>query len=127
MLKFFKSLKFPDHLIELVHIWYGDRYSSKVLFSNTPAHYHKVKVMDLEKFLKLFKGSYFPNYMMDFVRIWYDDRHSSKVLFSSTLPMPMTQGQGHRLKNVYIKVFKELIFTKPYDGFCHICYRLVSP
>ena len=34
-LKFFKSLYFPDHLIDLVHIWYDDSYSSKVLFSNT--------------------------------------------------------------------------------------------
>ena len=49
-LKFFKSLYFPDHLIDLVHIWYDDRYSSKVLFSNTLAHYLKVKVMDLEIF-----------------------------------------------------------------------------
>ena len=47
-LKFFKSLYFPDHLVDLVHIWYDDRYSSKVLFSNTPAHYLKVKVTDLE-------------------------------------------------------------------------------
>ena len=50
MLKFFKSLHFPDQLIDLVHIWYDDRYSSKVIFSNTPAHYLKVKVMDLAIF-----------------------------------------------------------------------------
>ena len=49
-LKSFKNLYFPDHLIGLVHIWYDDRYSSKVLFSNTPAYYLKVKVMDLENF-----------------------------------------------------------------------------
>ena len=28
-LKCFKILYFPDHLIDLVHIWYDDRYSSK--------------------------------------------------------------------------------------------------
>ena len=50
MLKFIKSLYVPDHLIDLVHIWFDDRYSSKVLFSNTPAHYLKVKIMDLEIF-----------------------------------------------------------------------------
>ena len=43
-LKFFKSIYFPDHLVDLVHIWYDDIYSSKVLFSNTLAHYLKVKV-----------------------------------------------------------------------------------
>ena len=57
---FFKSLYFPDHLIVLVHICYDDRYSSKVLFSNTQAHYLKVKVMDLEIFnVKVFLGAHF--------------------------------------------------------------------
>ena len=37
-------------MIDLVYIWYVDRYSFKVLFSNTPAHYLKVKVRDLEIF-----------------------------------------------------------------------------
>ena len=37
-------------MIDLVHIWYDDRYSSKVLFSNIQAYYLKVKVMDLEIF-----------------------------------------------------------------------------
>ena len=77
-LKFFKSLYFPDLFIDLVHIWYNDRYNSKVLFSNTLAHYLKVRSRSWpEKFLmKTFKSSYFPNDMMDFVHIWYDDRYS---------------------------------------------------
>ena len=86
-LKFFKSLYFPDHLIDLVHISCDDRYSSKVLFSNTTAHHLKVKVRSRSwtfLMLKIFKSSYFPNYMMDFVHIWYDDGYSSKVLFSNT-------------------------------------------
>ena len=96
MLKFFKSLYLPDILIDLVHfIWYDDRYSSKVLFSNTPVHYLKVKVRSRSwtlKFLmlKFFKSSCSPSYMMDFVHIWYDDRYNSKVLFSNTLPLPVT-------------------------------------
>ena len=69
-LKFFKSLFFPDHMIDLVHIWYDDRYSSKVLFSNTPAHYLKVRS-----------------------RSW-------------------------TLEIFNVKDFKELIFSKLYDGFC---------
>ena len=36
MLKFFKTLYFPNHTINLVYIWYDDRYRSKVLFNNTP-------------------------------------------------------------------------------------------
>ena len=34
-LKFFKSLYFLNHLMDLVHIWYNDRYRSKVSISNT--------------------------------------------------------------------------------------------
>ena len=36
--------------MDLVHIWYGDRYRSKVSFSNTSAHALdlKVKVTDFE-------------------------------------------------------------------------------
>ena len=30
------SSYFPDHMVDLVYIWCDDRYSSKVLFSNTP-------------------------------------------------------------------------------------------
>ena len=79
----------------------------KFLISNTPAHYLKGKVMDLEIFLmlKIFKSSYFPNYKMDFVHIWYDDRYSSKVLFSNTLSMPMTSRSSHRLKSFVLKFF----------------------
>ena len=48
----FNSSYFPNHLIHLVHIWFDDRYRSKVLFSNTLTHAYdlKVKVMDLEIF-----------------------------------------------------------------------------
>ena len=93
----FTWLYFPDHLIDLVHNWYDDRYSSKGLFSNTPAHYLKVKIKDLEIFnVKDFlRAQIFPNYTMDFVHFWYDDRYRSKVLFSNThCPCPWPQGQS---------------------------------
>ena len=35
LLKFFKSLYFLNHLMNLVHIWTNDRYRSKVYISNT--------------------------------------------------------------------------------------------
>ena len=34
-LKIFKNSYFPNYTMDFVHIWYDDRYSSKVLFSNT--------------------------------------------------------------------------------------------
>ena len=59
--KIFKSLYFPDHSIDLVHIWYDDRYSSKVLFGNPlpmliPQRQGQVKVMDRILNIKDFHG-----------------------------------------------------------------------
>ena len=48
--KVFKTSLFPNPLMDLVYIWYDDRYWSKILFSTipTPMHDLKVKVTDLE-------------------------------------------------------------------------------
>ena len=50
--KVFKSSYFPNCKMDLVHIWYDDRYRSKVSFSNTPADAHdlKVKITDFWNF-----------------------------------------------------------------------------
>ena len=54
MLKFyvrvFRTSLFPNPLMDLVYIWYDDRYWSKFLFSTIPNSMHdlKVKVTDLE-------------------------------------------------------------------------------
>ena len=67
MLKFFKSSYFPNHM-DLVHIWYDDRYRSNVSFSNTPTYALdlKVKVKDFEilqikYYVKVFKELIFSN------------------------------------------------------------------
>ena len=48
--KVFKTSLFPNPLMDLVYVWYNDRYWSKILFSTipTPIHDLKVKVTDLE-------------------------------------------------------------------------------
>ena len=72
ILKFLKSSYFPNHAMVLLYICYDDRYRSKGLFNNTPAHAYdfKVKVTDLEIFnTNVFKSSYFLNHMMDWVYI----------------------------------------------------------
>ena len=72
--------------------------------------------------LKFFKTSYFPNCTMDLVHIWCDDRYRSKVSFSNTpahaydLRVKVIDFEILQIK-YYIKVFKELIFSKSYDGF----------
>ena len=51
MLKIFiKSSYFPNDTMDFVHIWYDDRYSSKVFIQQYPAHAYdlKVKVADLK-------------------------------------------------------------------------------
>ena len=46
----FKKLSFPNSMMDMVHIWYDDRYWSKVLFSTipTPACGLKIKVVELQ-------------------------------------------------------------------------------
>ena len=46
----FRTSLFPNPLMDLVYIWYNDRYWSKILFSTIPTRMHdlKVKVTDLE-------------------------------------------------------------------------------
>ena len=60
--------------------------------------------------------------MMDLVHIWYDDRYRSTVFFSNTathahdLKVKFTDFEILQIK-YYVKVFKELVFSKPNDGF----------
>ena len=54
-------------MMDLVHIWYDDRYRSKVSFSNTPTHAHDLKVkftdseiLQIKYYVKVFKELVFP-------------------------------------------------------------------
>ena len=49
-IKVFRTSLFPNPWMDLVYIWYDDRYCSKIVFSTipTPMHNLKVKVTDLE-------------------------------------------------------------------------------
>ena len=48
--KVFTTSLFPNPVMDLVQVWYNDRYWSKILHSTipTPIHDPKVKVTDLE-------------------------------------------------------------------------------
>ena len=94
MLKFyfkdFRPSLFPNPLMDLVYIWYDDRFWFKLLFSTipTPMHDLKVKATDLELLclhftLNVFRTSLFPNPLMDLDHVWYDDRYWSKILHSA--------------------------------------------
>ena len=80
--------------MDLVHVWYDDRYWSKILWGtiHTPVHDFKVKVTDLRFFMwkfyvKVFRASLFPNPLMDLVHVWYNDGYWSKIL-RRTIPTP---------------------------------------
>ena len=47
-IKIFRTSLFPNPMMDLVLVWYGDRYWSKILHSTTSIHDLKVKVMNLE-------------------------------------------------------------------------------
>ena len=51
-----KNLHFASHMMDLVYIWYDDRYWSKVLFTTIPipTHYLKVKVTDFSRLKRIF-------------------------------------------------------------------------
>ena len=72
--------------MDLVHVWYDDRYWSKSLQGAipTPVHDLKVKVrlgiFMLKFYVEVFRTSLFPNPLMDLVHVWYDDRYWSKIL-----------------------------------------------
>ena len=59
--------------MDLVHIWFHDRYWSKAFVNtiSTPEHNVEVKVTDLEVkvFVKVFKTSLFPNLIIDLIQL----------------------------------------------------------
>ena len=63
--KDFRTSLFLNPMRYLVHIWYEDRYWSKILHSTVPIHIHdfKVKVTDLEisclSFMSTFLGLHY--------------------------------------------------------------------
>ena len=86
MLKFcvkvFRTSLFPNHIMDLGHVWYDDRYWSKILCSTIyiPIHGLKVKVTDLNFYVKVCRTSIFLILVMYLVHILYDDKYVSNFL-----------------------------------------------
>ena len=129
MLKFyvkvFRTSLFPNLVMDLVHMWYDDRYWSKLLCSTItiPLHSLKVKVTDLDFFMskfyiKVFRISLFPNLVMDLVHIWYDDRYWSKLL-CSTIPPPLPPPNYLKVKVTDLDFLCKIFAFKIYNvSFC---------
>ena len=67
---------FPNHMMYLVHVWYDDRYWSKIWHSNipTPLHIHdlKVKVTNLEFLCLIFALKFLEfHYFQTLWCIWF--------------------------------------------------------
>ena len=89
-IKVFKTSLFSNVITDLIHLWYGYTYWSKILHStiHTTLGLVKVKVTDLEFFMlkfyvEVFSISLILNYMMDLVPIWYHGRYWSKHFIST--------------------------------------------
>ena len=101
MLKFyvkvFTTSLFPNSLMDLIHIWYDDRYWSKILQGTIPTprtwswgQSNRLRMFMLKFCVTVFRTSLFINPLMDLVHVWYDDRHWSKILRVPSPPWYMT-------------------------------------
>ena len=93
-------------MMDLVPIWYHDRYWSKVFISTINSHDHDLEIkvtenLNVKVFVKVFKTSVSTNLITDVIHLWYDDTYWSKILCST---IPTTLG------NVKVK-FTDLEFS----------------
>ena len=134
MLKFyvkvFRTSLFSNPMMDLVYIWYDDKYWSKILFNTIPTPMHDLKVKSqartfmLTFYIKVFRTSFFPNPLMDLVHIWCDDKYWSKILFN-TIPTPMhdlkVKSQARTFMiTFYVKVFRTSLFPNPIMDLVHV-------
>ena len=82
--KVFRISLLLNQMMDLVPIWYHDRYWSKVFISTISTHDHDLEV-EVTVFVKVFKTSLFPNLITDLIHLWYDDTYWSKILPISIL------------------------------------------
>ena len=118
-------------MMDLVHVWYDNRYWSKILHSTipTPTYDLKVKVTDLELFMlkfyvKVFRTSLFPNPVVYLFPVWYDDRGWSKIL-CSMIPNPVHDFKVKvtDLEFLYWSLclsFYNVCFCEAFDGLIHV-------
>ena len=132
MLKFcvkvFRTSLFPNPMMDLVHVWYDDRYWSKILHSTipTPIHDLKGKVTYLElsclSFTLSFRTALFPNPVVYLFNFWYDDRCWSKIL-CSTIPNPVHDFKVKVSDFLYWSLclsFYNVCFWEAFVGLIHV-------
>ena len=103
MLKFFKTSYFPNCMMDFVHIWYDDRYSSQVFIQQYPAHAYDltVKVTNLKKFiLKFFKSSYIQT--LQWILFIFGMMIDTGPKFYSAMPPAHAHGPKVKVKNLEI-------------------------
>ena len=90
-----QCLFFVKPLMELIHVWHGDRDWSKILCGiiPNPVHDLKVKVTDLEFLYKsfvlksLYNFCFFAKPSMDFIPVWHDWTLSN--ILCGAIPIPV--------------------------------------
>ena len=84
--KVFKTSLFSKLITDLIHLWYGYTYWSKILRITSPTtlgHGHSLRIFMLKFFVEVFSISLLLSYTMDLVPFWYHDRYWSKVFIST--------------------------------------------
>ena len=122
-IKVFRTSLFPNPMMDLVHIWYDDRYWSKILHSTIPTPIHDLKVMVTDRtfmlkfYVKVFRTSLFPNPVVYLFHVWYDDRCWSKIL-CSMIPSPVHALSKILCSTIPIPVHDLKIKVTDFEFFC---------
>ena len=70
-------------MMDLLFVWYHDRYGSKLFFSTISTHDRDLRSrsqtenLNVKVFVKGFKTLLFPNLITDLIHLWYDNAYLS--------------------------------------------------
>ena len=103
--------------MDLISVWHGDRYWSKILCGTIPIPLYDPNVKVIHFLCSVqFSMSVFAKSLMDLIHYWHNDRNLSKILHSSTIPTPV---HDLKVKVTHLDLF--LIYVK-----CFRCSFLQS-
>ena len=112
-------------MMDLVPVWYDDRYWSKILHNTIPTPIHDIlRTFMLKFYFKAFRSSLFPNPVVYLFRVWYDHRCWSRILCSTILnPVHDFKVEVTDLEVLYWSLclsFYNVCFCEAFDGLIHV-------
>ena len=105
---------FSNPLMDLVHVWYDDRFWSNILQGTIrtsrswpSGQGHRLRIFMLKLYVKVFRTSVYTTPLTDSVHVWYDDRYSSNILRGTISSPYMTLRSRSRTYNFYVKILRQ--------------------